>query len=69
MFAPIVADGTAAEDAFLGTEDNSAIDPVHEDLIDPPMESNDVDLMQDLLNETYEKAADVSICLLIILCK
>ncbi|TKW23592.1 hypothetical protein SEVIR_4G301500v4 [Setaria viridis] len=52
-------DGTAAEDAFLGTEDNHAIDPAHGDLMDPPMERNDVDLMQeDLLNETYGKAAD-----------
>lgn len=63
-----VADGTAAEDAFLGTEDNHAIDPAHGDLMDPPMERNDVDLMQeDLLNETYGKAADVSICPLIFL--
>jgi TIMELESS-interacting protein len=31
--------------------------------MDPPMDSNDVDLMQeDLLDEIYEKAADVSIC-------
>ncbi|CAL4890699.1 unnamed protein product [Urochloa decumbens] len=54
-------DGTAPEDTFLGTEDNHVTDPAHDDLIDshPPMESNDVDLMQeDLLNEIYEKAAD-----------
>ncbi|CAL4904788.1 unnamed protein product [Urochloa decumbens] len=54
-------DGTAPEDTFLGTEGNHVTDPAHEDLIDahPPMESNDVDLMQeDLLNEIYEKAAD-----------
>ncbi|CAM0147193.1 unnamed protein product [Urochloa decumbens] len=57
----IKADGTAPEDTFLGTEDNHVTDPAHDDLIDshPPMESNDVDLMQeDLLNEIYEKAAD-----------
>lgn len=59
-----VADGTAAEDPFLGTEapltDNHGTESVQED-IHPPVESNDVDPMQeDLLNEIYEKAADVS---------
>lgn len=66
MFAPVmvislwsVADGTAPEDPFLGTEDIHVADPGHED---PPVESNDVDHMEeDLLNEIYEKAADVSI--------
>ncbi|CAN6162598.1 unnamed protein product [Urochloa humidicola] len=56
-----VADGTAPEDTFLGTEDDHVTDPAHEDLIDPhpPMESNDMDLMQeDLFNDIYEKAAD-----------
>ncbi|PAN22207.1 hypothetical protein PAHAL_4G003800 [Panicum hallii] len=52
-------DGTAPEDPFLGTEDNHATGPAHKDLMDPPMDSNDVDLMQeDLLDEIYEKAAD-----------
>ncbi|CAO2170473.1 unnamed protein product [Urochloa humidicola] len=54
-------DGTAPEDTFLGTEDNRVNDPAQEDLIDPhlPMESNDVDLMQeDLLNEMYQNTAD-----------
>ncbi|CAN6215525.1 unnamed protein product [Urochloa humidicola] len=58
---PPEPDGTAPEDTFLGTEENHVADPAHEDLINPhpPMDSNDVDLMQeDLLNEMYEKAAD-----------
>ena len=60
-----VADGTAPEDPIFGTEaplsDNHVTDPVQEDA-DPPMETNDVDPMEeDLLNEIYEKAADVSV--------
>ena len=60
-----VADGTAPEDPIFGTEaplsDNHVTDPVQGDA-DPPMESNDVDPMEeDLLNEIYEKAADVSV--------
>lgn len=40
--------------------DNHGMDSVQED-IDPQVESTDVDPMQeDLLNEIYEKAADVS---------
>ncbi|OEL29844.1 hypothetical protein BAE44_0009142 [Dichanthelium oligosanthes] len=52
-------DGRAPEDPILENEDNHVTDPAQEDLTDPPMERNDVDLMQeDLLNEIYEKAAD-----------
>ncbi|KAG2614409.1 hypothetical protein PVAP13_4KG385903 [Panicum virgatum] len=51
------ADGTAPEDPILGNEDNHATNPAHEDLMDPLMESNDVDLMQeDLLDEIYESS-------------
>ncbi|XP_062234045.1 uncharacterized protein LOC133931223 [Phragmites australis] len=54
-------DGTTPEDP-METEaplsDNRVAEPVQEDL-DPPVESNDMDSMQeDLLNEIYEKAAD-----------
>ncbi|XP_021305212.1 TIMELESS-interacting protein isoform X2 [Sorghum bicolor] len=55
-------DGTAPEDPIFGSEaplsDNHVSDPVRGDA-DPPMETNDMDPMEeDLLNEIYEKAAD-----------
>ncbi|KAF0898246.1 hypothetical protein E2562_005838 [Oryza meyeriana var. granulata] len=57
-------DGATDEDPIFGTEapvtENHGVDQVQED-IEPLFESNDVDPMQeDLLNEIYEKAADVS---------
>uniref|UniRef100_A0A0E0M7F8 Uncharacterized protein n=1 Tax=Oryza punctata TaxID=4537 RepID=A0A0E0M7F8_ORYPU len=56
-------DGATAEDPIFGTKvpvtENHGVDQVQED-IDIPVESNDVDTMQeDLLNEIYNKAADV----------
>uniref|UniRef100_A0A0E0NLA6 CCHC-type domain-containing protein n=1 Tax=Oryza rufipogon TaxID=4529 RepID=A0A0E0NLA6_ORYRU len=55
-------DGATAEDPIFGTEvpvtENHGVDQVQED-IDIPVESNDVDPMQeDLLNEIYNKEAD-----------
>uniref|UniRef100_A0A0E0K5I9 CCHC-type domain-containing protein n=1 Tax=Oryza punctata TaxID=4537 RepID=A0A0E0K5I9_ORYPU len=55
-------DGATAEDPIFGTEvpvtKNHGVDQVQEDT-DIPVESNDVDPMQeDLLNEIYNKAAD-----------
>ena len=54
-----VADGTTQGDPILGTESPSTDN--HEDVDPFAMESDDVDPMQeDLLNEIYEKTADVS---------
>lgn len=53
-------DGATQEDPILGTEeplstDNHVMESVQEDIDLPPVESNDMDAMQeDLLNEIYE---------------
>uniref|UniRef100_A0A0E0M7F6 Uncharacterized protein n=1 Tax=Oryza punctata TaxID=4537 RepID=A0A0E0M7F6_ORYPU len=59
-----IADGATAEDPIFGTEvpvtENHGVDQVQED-IDIPVESNDVDPMQeDLLNEIYNKEPQIS---------